>query len=84
MERAFYIVRSKNGTPASDCIGTVLGKCTTLHVAVAVCHRMSDELLQHWGAKTLVIVESKNPFAEGDQISHAAAVRIFGRDGTRH
>jgi hypothetical protein len=45
---------------------------------------MSDELLQHWGAKTLVIVESKNPFAEGDQISRAAAVRIFDRDGTRH
>lgn len=84
MERVFYIVRSKNGTPASDCVGTVLGKCTALHVAVAVCHRMSDELLQHWGAKTLVIVESKIPFAEGDQISRAAAVRVFDSGGTRH
>ena len=84
MERTFYIVRSKNGTPASDCIGTVLGKCTALHVAVAVCHKMSDDLLQHWGAKTLVIVESTIPFAEGEEIALAAAVRVFDSDGTRH
>ena len=84
MERTFYIVKSKNGTPASDCVGTVLGKCTALHVAVAVCHRLSDDLLQHWGAKKLVIVESKALFAEGDEVPLTAAVRVFDSDGTRH
>jgi hypothetical protein len=83
VERTFYIVRSKNGTPASDCIGTVLGKCAALHVAVAMCLKMSDDLLQHWNAKTLVIVESTTPYAEGEEIARAAAVRVFDSDGTR-
>lgn len=84
MERTFYIVRPKNAPAASDCVGTVVGKCTALHVAVAVCQTMSHDLLQHWGAQKLVIVESTVPLAEGDQISRAAAVRVFDGDGTRH
>lgn len=84
MERTFYIVGSKNGMPASDCVGTVLGKCAALHVAVAACHKMSEDFLQHWGAKKLVIVESTMLFAEGDEISRLAAVRVFDSDGTRH
>ena len=84
MERTFYVVKSITGKPASDRIGTVLGKYAALHVAVAVCHRMSDDLRQHWDAKTLVIVESKTPVAEGEEIARAAAVRVFDSDGTRH
>ena len=84
MERTFYIVKSRNGASASDCVGTVLGQCAALHMAVAVCHKMSDDLLRHWGAKTVLIVESKVSFAEGDDIPIAAAVRVFDGDGTRH
>lgn len=84
VDRTFYIVNARNGASASDCVGTVLGQCNALHVAVAVCHKMSDDLLQHWGVKSIVIVESKVPFTEGDEIPLAAAVRVFDDDGTRH
>jgi hypothetical protein len=84
VDRTFYIVRPKNGPAASDSIGTVLGKYAALHVAVAVCHTMSHDLLQHWGTQKLVIVESTVALAEGDLISRAAALRVFDGDGTRH
>lgn len=84
MERTFYIVKSRKSASASDCVGTVLGQCNALHVAVALCHRMSDDLLAHWGARNVLIVESRVLFAEGDEIPLAAAVRVFDGDGTRH
>jgi len=45
---------------------------------------MSRDLLQHWGAEELVIVESTFSLAEGDEISRTAVVRVFDGDGTRH
>ena len=84
MHRTFYIVNSGHDVSSSDCVGTVLGQCAALHVAVAVCDKMSDDLLQHWGVKSVLIVESKVPFVEGDEIPLAAAVRVFDGDGTRH
>jgi hypothetical protein len=83
VERTFYIVRPKSRMVTGDCIGTVLCSCTALHVAVTLCQTMSDDMLQHWGVKKLMIVESTVPFAEGESISRSAAVRIFDSDGSR-
>jgi hypothetical protein len=83
VQRTFYIVKPKSPMVTGDCVGTVLCSCTALHVAVALCQTMSDDVLQHWGVTKLMIVESNVPFAEGESISRSTAVRIFDSDGTR-
>lgn len=81
MNRNFYIVTPR-GARATESVGRVLGRCSALHVAVALCHSMSDELMQG-SDDDLVIVESHAAIGEGECVPRKAAVRVFERDGTR-
>ena len=83
MNRNFYIV-TPTGARATESVGRVLGRCSALHVAVALCHSMSEDLTQASdGTDDLVIVESHADIEDGECVPRRVAVRVFGRDGTR-
>jgi hypothetical protein len=83
VNRSFYIV-TPGRTRATEAVGTVLGRCSALHAAVALCHSMWDDLMEGTErSEELVIVESHAALGEGELVPRVAAVRIFERDGTR-
>jgi hypothetical protein len=83
MTASFYIVRPERGPVMPGRVGTVLHRCSQLHIAVAVCHSFADTAVDSRNGGTPVIVESAVALREGDAIMQAAAVRIFESDGTR-
>lgn len=80
MDRSFYIVTPARGRQPSNCIGTVLGRCSALHIAVAACDDFGGGSVAR---DALVIVESSLTLGEGEQISQSGVTRIFESDGTR-